>query len=465
MRVAVVTAGRRRACTLKDVAGGFGTAFRVGDSPFARLLERAKSRLVALPPVVLATLHRMLADGGADVLVGEVDRPGALPDVELCLLSSSIVDCELEREVAARARARGAHVLVFGTFAAEVPEVYAHVADGVVRGDVEALVPALLAGERPRGVVEAGFVEDLDALPLPRWDAFDVSRFRYGLVTRRGVTLPIQGGRGCAYGCDYCPYLVRSRYRTRSVESLVDEIAYLARTYGARGLSFRDPLRLFDEDEAARLADGLARADVDVRFSMEARTDRLSPAILDHLVRAGLRCLEVGIESRDRGLLEAHRRGPPGVEQQEAILAHCHRRGVRVIANFVLGLPEDTERGMRETIRYARRLNTVAVQFTVATPYPGTALYRQVADRLLGANGQRAAGLLAPADWERFDGWTSVFEHPAMSAAAIHALREHAYVGYHLRPRYLWRLVRSLVLDELADRRPRVARPLAGAGQ
>ena len=48
MKIAVLSASRQKNCTLKDVAGGFGTVFTVGTSPFAKLLEIAKRTDVAV---------------------------------------------------------------------------------------------------------------------------------------------------------------------------------------------------------------------------------------------------------------------------------------------------------------------------------------------------------------------------------------------------------------------------------
>lgn len=435
MRVALVHAERHAGCTLKDVAGGYGTVFKVGASPLARLLERAKSHVAALPNVTLAYLHALFEREGVEVSVQQIGSVDQLAPADLFLVASSITDCNLERDVMQAARRRfGARVGVFGTFAASTPEFYEDVADFVVREEIEPLVPALARGDTFTGVVDGGFVTDLDDLPFPRWDAFDVQRFRYRIITNRGVTLPVLGSRGCAYRCDYCPYLVNARFRTRSVDSLVAEIEWLAERYGARGISFRDPLRLFDEDQAREFGDALLSRGLDIRYSMECRADRLDPPLLDLLHRSGLRSLEIGVESVDPGVVAARGRRPPSLEQVERVVRHCHKIGIRVIANFLFGLPNDDAAGMEATARYARRLNTFAVQFTVATPYPGTALFHEVEDRIFER------------DWERFDGWTNVWRHPTMSSEEIHAARERAYVRYHFRPRYAWRFVRQTVL-------------------
>ncbi len=434
MRIALVNASRQRGCTLKDVAGGFGTVFTVGRSARARLLERAKESVAALPNVTLAYLDAILTAGGAEVLVLDARGPQDLVPADLYLIASSIVDCSLERELGAAARRRrGARVGYFGAFAAVRPEYYEGAADFIVRQDVENLAPELARGRIPEGVVDAGFVPDLEALPFPRWERFDLRRSRYRIVTRRGPTLPVLASRGCAYACDYCPYLVNARYRSRGAVSIAREIEHLRERYGARGISFRDPLRVFSAAEARRFADLLEERQLDVHFSMECRADLLDEETLQQLHRAGLRSLEIGVESADPEVVRARGRRAPDARQQERVIELCHRLGIHVIANYLLGLPNDTPEGMRATIRYAKKLNTVAVQFTVATPYPGTTFHEEVRARIFER------------DFERFNGWTNVFRHERMTPQEIHRLREWAYVSYHFRPRYAWRLLATLL--------------------
>ena len=292
--------------------------------------------------------------------------------------------------------------------------------------------------------MDAGFVGDLDALPFPRWDQFDIQRFRYQIVTGRGITLPMLGSRGCPYTCNYCPYRVNSKYRVRTPESIVDEIDYLHRKYGIHGIAFRDPNMTFSRSRAQQFADLLLRHNLDIRWGMEARTDKLDPELIKLLYRSGLRSVEVGVESSDPDTLRANHRKAITREQQERVIDCCHRLGIRVIANYTFGLPTDTEEGIRDTIRYAKKLNTFAIQFTVTTPYPGTACYENV------------KGDIFENDWECFNGWTNVFRHPSIGTEDLHRLREFAYVSYHLRPRYVWRFLESTVLHpwRFPDPRP-----------
>ena len=446
MKIAVLSASRQRNCTLKDVAGGYGTVFTVGSSPFAKLLEIAKRRMAAIPNITLAYLDSILSAHGANVRILDIRSSDQLEPADLYLISSSIVDCSFEREIGFEVRRRfGARVGYFGTFAATVPDYYAGAADFTVREEIENIAPALARGEIPTGNVSAGFVKDLDSLPFPKWDQFSIRRYRYQIVTSQGITLPMLGSRGCPYTCNYCPYLVNSSYRVRSPGNIVDEIEYLVKDYGIRGITFRDPNLTFDRARAWEFAETLLSRRLSVRWSMEARTDRLDTALVDLLYRAGLRSVEVGVESSNEGTLKRNRRKAIPKGHQEQIIAHCQRRGIRVIANYTLGLPNDTVDGILDTIRYAKSLNTFAIQFTVTTPYPGTQFYENVKH------------LLSERDWERFNGWTSVYQHPSISSEELHRLREYAYVTYHLRPRYVWRFLKSTLLYHLFFPEPQVS--------
>jgi radical SAM superfamily enzyme YgiQ (UPF0313 family) len=431
----LVTVYSHDRCTLKDVAGGFGTVFRVGTSLPARLLEAAKSRLARIPSTALGYVAAIARDAGHEACAHDVRRRAAghdpAPRADVAVVLTSMVDAGAEREVIAEMRARGTHVIAIGAHASARPEAYLDVADVVVRGEAEAVGASLFARDR-RGLLDAGFVADLDALPFPDWSAFPIASYRYALLARGGVTLPVAGVRGCAFGCGYCPFRATAPFRERTPQSVIAEVTHLVERYGARAIAFRDPLFNLDRDRVLALTAGLAP--LGIQFSAEMRADRLDEPLLAELRRAGLRSLEIGVESVNRGLLAAERRAPPSHEQIERVVRWAHAARVRVIANFILGLPDDDEETMRATIAWAKRLNTFAVQFTVATPYPGTTLETRVRDRMRPGVGP-----------EDHTGWEPLFRHDTLAPERLRDLREWAYVSYHYRPRWAMRLARTAV--------------------
>src|SRR5262245_40849826 len=134
MKIVVLSASRHKNCTLKDVAGGYGTVFTIGNSWFARLLEVAKRRIASIPSVTAAYLDSILSAHGAEVVI----KHNALEPADLVLIASSITDCNYEKELGQRAKREfGARVGYFGTFAATVPEFYEDAADFVVQSEIE----------------------------------------------------------------------------------------------------------------------------------------------------------------------------------------------------------------------------------------------------------------------------------------------------------------------------------------
>lgn len=424
MRVLLLTVEAHRGCTLKDVAGGFGTVFEVGTSLRARFLERAKSAIAELPPVVLGTLAAQLRRAGHEVRPMRIRRGEAghdtLPSAEAAIVLTSLPDASAEAKVLAEARGRGMRAIAIGAAATARPLEFAPSADAVVRGEPEVLGAALLDA---RGITDVGEADDLDRLPWPDWSPFAVQRFRYAMLTRRGPTLPIQSARGCPYGCGYCPWRVTSSFRERDPDAVVAEASYLRARFGARALAFRDPMFNVRPDRVRALAKGLRP--LDLRWSAEMRADRLDASLLDVLADAGLRSLEIGVESADVAMLEKEKRMPPDLARIEEVVRHASRRGVRVICNYVLGLPGDTRASIEATLALAERLGSFAVQFTTATPYPGTTLETHAKD------------VMRSRKLDVLTGFRSTWQHPTLSSEELAALREHSYVRYHFRPSYV----------------------------
>lgn len=427
MRVSLVTVYAHPGCTLKDVAGGFGTVFEVGTSWRARLLERAKSKVAALPTLALGYLAAQLRRAGHEVLVHDVNGTDRLPPVDVALVLTSIVDAEVERALMGDLRRRGIRTFAIGAYASARPGFYADVADVVVVGEAEALGAEVL--DLADGIAHVGDVADLDALPYPDWRGFDVESFRYAFLGFLRPTLPIGSARGCAYGCGYCPWRVTARFRERDPAHVAREVAHQCARFGTRAFAFRDPLLNLDRERVRSLARQLRP--LGVRFSAEMRADRLDGALLEELAASGLRSLELGVESVDRAMLAAENRCPPEAREVEEAVRTAQRLGIRVICNFLLGLPDDDVDKIEATIAWAQRLDSFAVQFTIATPYPGTTLEDRV--QMLS---------VLPSDQT---GFRPTFRHPHIASHTLAALRERAYVSHYFRPRYVWRFARHII--------------------
>ena len=98
--------------------------------------------------------------------------------------------------------------------------------------------------------------------------------------------------------------------------------------------------------------------------------------------------------------------------------------------------PSDIE----ETIRYAIKANPDIAVFNIATPYPGTAMYREANEK----------GYLLAGKWSEYDLSKPLMNIPGLPPETIKACYKKAYSRFYFRPAYFFRrLLKIRSLDEL----------------
>ena len=405
------------------VAGGYGSRFR----PFSRVTSvicALKKRLHDLPSVQLAYGAALAARAGHEVVSSE----GALVDADVAIVLSSLVDYRRETVWAEKMRARGTRVGFVGLAASKLPQLFAPSADFVITGEPEAALARLFQGERLDGIVDSPAVNDLDALPFPRWDlmADDRRRFKLPLAARpTGGSFPLLASRSCPEFCTYCPHRILTTYRARSVGNILEELSHLASEERRPYVVFRDPLFTQDRDRVLELCEGIESRGLDLTFECETRLDRLDAAVLDRLHAVGLRAISFGVESVSAETLKKVGRRPIPQEQQRMVVNHCRQLGIVTAAFFVLGFLHDNWDSIGATIDYAVDLSPTVAQFKWLTPYPGTPLWKQLGPKV------------NQEDWEEFDGFTPTFHHPNLTENEMRYLLGAAYNRFYMRPSYL----------------------------
>src|SRR5205823_13109726 len=141
-----------------------------------------------VPSVHMAYVAAILARAGHDVKWTRSD----LVDCDVALVLSSLVDHKAEAAWADRMRARGVKVGFIGITASKMPELFRDHCDFILNGEPEAAVMRLAQGEVPSGVGVSEQINDLDALPFPRWDLVSEGRgLKAGI---RWFARPVGGG-------------------------------------------------------------------------------------------------------------------------------------------------------------------------------------------------------------------------------------------------------------------------------
>jgi hopanoid biosynthesis associated radical SAM protein HpnJ len=224
-------------------------------------------------------------------------------------------------------------------------------------------------------------LEDMDRLPFvtPVYER-DLRAEDYYIGYLLHPYLSLYTGRGCRSRCTFClwPQTVGGhRYRTRSVDHVLEEAALVTRLFPqVKELFFDDDTFTDDRPRAEAIARGLGKLGITWSCNAKANVPRDTLKVLKD---NGLRLLLVGYESGNQQILINIKKGLR-VDRARRFAADCRDLGITVHGTFILGLPGETKETIEETIRFAREVNPHTLQVSVAAPYPGTELHRQAVE-------------------------------------------------------------------------------------
>jgi len=407
------------------------------------------SRLVDAPPAdltladvlplareyELAVLHTSAPSFAHDVKVAEALK-GDNPALRIGLIGAHVA---VQRE-AALAASPALDFVCGNEFDFTIREI----AEGRPLASVPGLSYRDAAGELRR-TAERAVLEDMDALP---WvvDVYardlDIERYCIGYLQHPYISL--YTGRGCRSKCTFClwPQTVGGhRYRTRSVNNVVAEIAHATRLFPrVKEYFFDDDTFTDDLPRAEAIARGLGR--LGVTWSCNAKPD-VPPASLEVFRDNGLRLLLVGYESGSQAILNNVRKGTR-LDRARVFTRAARALGIKIHGTFILGLPGETRETMEATIRFAQEIDPHTLQVSLAAPYPGTALHRQALERgwlesegLVDGQGTQA----------------SVIGYPHLPRTEIFRALETFYRRFYFRPRKLVALGAEMVRDRAVMKR------------
>lgn len=415
----------RRNDVQKDFAGGMGVGMFPGGDGLRGSIIRAMYKRDYRPAALnFAYTGAVLKKMGHQVSYLQDDYIAA----DVYIFNPSLLTLEIERQAMTRVMCKypDANILVTGAVAHALPHAFTEIGARVVKGEPEQLGEAW--NDVTQGadwVCDVGTVNDLDRLPFPDWSLFDWHRFRVKYDFWRFPTAYIQQSRGCTFSCNYCPYImIENKTRFRSPDSVLDEIRWGQKRYGFESFKFRDPLFGLNRKKALELAEGLARLEKRIQFSIETRIDLMRPETLQALRDAGLTAITVGIETPSEETLRRYRRQPIKDDRQQEFVARCRELGVRTVAGFMVGFPEDTEESIWGVLDYARKLNPTFANFNIVTPYPGTEFAHEVQDQV------------ADDDFGNYSVYQPVMQYKHLTPQQVSKMHARCFSKYYFRSRY-----------------------------
>lgn len=229
---------------------------------------------------------------------------------------------------------------------------------------------------------KTSFIEDVDSLPLParhllNMDAYFRLKESRGMKRNRRYT-PIITSRGCPFKCVFCTAhkVWGRRYRKRSPENVIAEMAHIKEKYGIEELMFEDDNVTLDVKRAEEIFDLMISKDLnfywDTPNGVAAFT--LNKKLIKKMVDAGCYRINLAIESGNQHHLTHNIKKPLKLEKIPPLVQYARELGCEVNMFIVLGVPGETEDMMWDSFRFAASLGIYSPFFSIATPYPGSEL-------------------------------------------------------------------------------------------
>jgi anaerobic magnesium-protoporphyrin IX monomethyl ester cyclase len=250
----------------------------------------------------------------------------------------------------------------------------------VVAGDGEKAIFTAL--KRDRGVVDADDPRselwqssaDFTASLWPDRSLIDMDSYHYLIDGRRATSAIFQ--LGCPFECGFCggrlsPML--RRVRTRSTDSVIDEMMHLHEQYGLSAIQCYD-----DELNVNRgLIDLLRRireTGIDWRLRGFVKAELFTEEQAEAMYAAGFRWLLCGFESAHPRILHNIQK-VARLDDNTRMLRTAHAAGLKVKALMSMGHPGESEETIMATRDWLLEECPDDFDATVITLYPGTPYY------------------------------------------------------------------------------------------
>ena len=345
-------------------------------------------------------------------------------DADVIGLSFMTYNAPRAYEIAERFRARGKTVFFGGYHPSLAPDEAAEHADAICIGEAEGNLPRMFEDYR-QGRLQKFY-------RFPNGD-FRAAPFNPELPRAGDYMLAtvVQATRGCHHSCEFCSISAFSEHTFK--RKPVADVAAEVRSGGRRRVLFIDDNLAAD----AEYLKALLRALIPLRihwYSQIAFNVTRDTALLDLMKQSGCRGVFIGFESLEQAsLMETGKGFNRAAEYTEGIAA-LHRRGIAVIAAFVLGYDHDGREVFDRTLRFLDDARADALQLTVLTPFPGTPLFQRL----------EREGRIHDRNWEHYDLGHVTFAPRNMSAADLEEGHNRILGRFYSWPAILRRLAREV---------------------
>ncbi len=218
-------------------------------------------------------------------------------------------------------------------------------------------------------------VSDLDALPFPSWEEFDLTKYPGNSPHQTKLELPMSTSRGCPFSCVFCAHSFGKKRRHRSIASLIEEIERNISDFGCEAIMFVDETFTMNLEWSKQLFNTMISRGLHkkIKWACVTRVDTSTPELFRLMKKAGCYYAGFGFESGDDNILKQAKKSLT-IDKIKRAIRWAKEAGIVCVGSFIIGLPGETEETANKSIKLAQELDIYSTTFPIAVPFPSTAL-------------------------------------------------------------------------------------------
>lgn len=355
-------------------------------------------------PLTFPTLVALIPDDvPAEVVCYDEGVEDIPVDIDADLIGMTVITGCAPRayELSRMYRDRGIPVVLGGPHVTLVPEDAQPHCDSIVVGYAEDEWPRLLR-DFQLGQMKARYDQAPDfelvnnPLPnrkvLPRWKYLTPHVF--------------EATRSCIHGCEFC--VAPSAWGRKQLKKPIGDIVSDMKKMKTKKAIFVDLNLISDRAYALELFAAIRPLNIQW-FGLSTTLICKDTDLLDAATESGCRGLLMGLESINKSNLRGMGKGFNKPDDYRQIVELLHERGIALQGCFVFGLDGDTVDIFEQTAQFALDAAIDLPRYAIATPFPGTRLYRRL----------ESESRIIDRDWSHYDGQHVVYQPTHMSASEL----------------------------------------------
>lgn len=222
------------------------------------------------------------------------------------------------------------------------------------------------------------FIKDVDSLPFYDWEGIGLEHY---MKHHKDRFISYITSRGCPFRCSFCSshLLWGGNFRPMSAKRVLDEIDYLVSKYRIERIELRDDNLTLNKERILAILNGF----IDRRYNLSWNNPNavaivtLDRHVIEIFKKSGCDLLTIAIESGSERVIKEIIKGKSVTKNKTREVCKIAKDvGLKVQTAFMVGFPGETRDDIEQTNEFALELGCDWNQISIATPFPGTEMYK-----------------------------------------------------------------------------------------